>query len=51
MLTLQAGGQEYSPAAFRAAELVQVPFWGVGLLLVWRAHRAVHLSSSAVVQD
>jgi len=38
-LTLQAGGGEYSPAAFRLAELVQVPFWAVGLILVLRAHR------------
>ncbi|MDQ1082451.1 MULTISPECIES: nitrate/nitrite transporter [Microbacterium] len=45
-LTLQAGGAEYSPAAFRLAELVQVPFWTAGLLLVWRAQRAVRLSSA-----
>lgn len=46
-LTLQAGGAEYSPAAFRLAELVQVPFWVVGLLLVWRAQRAVSRASRA----
>lgn len=45
VLTLQAGGQEYSPAAFRLAELVQVPFWVVGLVLVVRADRAVRVSS------
>lgn len=45
VLTLQAGGQEYSPAAFRLAELVQVPFWVVGLALVVRADRAVRVSS------
>jgi len=41
VLTLQAGGGEFSLAAFRLAELVQVPFWAIGLLLVVRAHRQV----------
>ncbi|MCJ1708788.1 nitrate/nitrite transporter [Microbacterium sp. VKM Ac-2923] len=47
VLTLQTGGAEYSPGAFRLAELVQVPFWLVGLVLVVRAHRAVRASMPA----
>ena len=46
VLTLQAGDGEYSPTAFRLAELVQVPFWVAGIVLVWRAHRAVRAASS-----
>lgn len=45
VLTLQAGGGEYSPGAFRLAELVQVPFWVAGIVLVLRAHRTVRASS------
>lgn len=48
VLTVQAGGGEYSLAAFRWAELVQVPFWVVGVALVVRAHRAVGRSARAV---
>ncbi|MXS75658.1 MULTISPECIES: MFS transporter [unclassified Microbacterium] len=43
-LTVQAGG--YSPAAFRLAELVQFPFWALGILLVLRAHRIVRRAAA-----
>lgn len=45
VLTLQAGGGEYSSEAFRMAELVQAPFWVIGLLLVLRAQRVARISS------